>query len=319
MLTSIQRALEQSPDYQKFLQEEAAEEAKKLKRIADEASAPLRKVNAAQRQLFVPMWSKPTPELIKLFNQSHSNPTLLLTMFWNVLLRPTTDRIFQDPNDAERIFQNFIQKTLPSQGWKLNPSGAMRLTTFVAVQIQAGGNEVTPENLQLWFNALQENGCFDDQAAELSYSQPQPQPEPTRVPTVDDFENLNLSSDEGGRQGRRIAEELFGREARPIVQQWIASLLTRFKFDISQEQLNAVKAWMARRNKSALDLNALEDCRRSLVRATIFPPTALDLDDLRAICFEKLETSDKESIRVARFGNREAVEDLMRRKHISIF
>jgi len=321
MLTNvIEQALSRSPQYKRFLEEEAAAEAARIKHIADQASAPLRQANAAMTKLMVPTWSKPVPQLKAMFQKAQGNKAILTTWFWNVLLRSDTTPIPQDQKEQAKIFDHFCESTLPSQGWRLSISGCTRLWAFVYVQIEAGGNNVTPENLQLWFDALKDNECFDSTTGELSYSEPvRAAPEPPRVPTNADFETLNLSSDEGRLRGIKIAEHLFAVEARPYVQQWAESLLKRFQFDISQDQLNAVRAWMEKWNKSPRSIEALEQCRRALVRSGIFPEHCLDHDDLKSIAIDALPSDDYASLRVVFHGSKEALKELMQRKGITVF
>jgi hypothetical protein len=238
-------------------------------------------------------------------------------MYWLLFFgnEPTS----QTEEEFDAALDAYTDTVESRTGFRLNRGGYVRLTYLARIEWQHGV-EANQTTLDTMLDTLLKHSCFAD--GEVDYDTGWKVTTVPVVPSVqpknDSFENLSLLSDEGARQGRAIAQELYNQEAAPIVQRWCASLLTRFQFDISQEHLSAVQRWMERRNRSPRDWNALEDCRRSLVRATIFPKTALDLDDLRAICLEKLDTSDKECIRIVRFGNLEAVKDLMERKNIHV-
>lgn len=312
-----------SKDYEAFLAEEKRESDAKIQRVIDQQNAELKKGYQSLLKALGKTWNQ---QLGKIFAAWQSGKrAAMLPYYFDLILRPTNadgspiPEGVQSADDATKEFSTFVE-TLPTKyGFRLStPFGLQRFQLWVYISTFCGRHLVNQENLKRYFDALVDSEAFD--AQDIIYDPSlivKAQPEPKREVSPDDFESLNLSSEDGRRQGIKIAQELFGIEFAPVVDHWASSLLTRFGLSLTPQQGAAVQQWMERRNK-AITFDSLEECRRSLVRATIFPATALDLEDLRCVCLEVLPTSDKDSIRIARFGSLSAVKELMSAKGIRV-
>jgi|GEM_PF-5042354 len=308
-----------SAGFRDFIAAEAAEQAARIKQVADQASAPLRQANAAMTKLMVPTWSKPVPELKAMFRKAQGNKTVLTTWYWNVLLRPNAEMIPQDQTEAAQTFDEFVEKTLPSQGWRLSVAGCTRLWAFCYVQREAGGNAITPENLKLWFDALQENGCFDAKTGELSYAEPVRAPEPPRVPTLDDLDRADTSTNEGRAETHRLLARLWAGEVQTVLIQWLDDMLKRFAFNPTEQQMGEIKQFIESRNLDPRNSAHLSRIRVAFTRAGKFPERCLLDQELRSILLDKIDTGDRETTRLLRGAPIDVVRDWMKRNNVTIY
>lgn len=264
-------------------------------------------------------WKRP----LHVINAACQNPALQNGLYFNVLLKPedsVEDR--QEKREMLEALQTFVMQLPVKTGYSLNAvtGGIQRFFAFCLTQNIIGGHRIDADTLPAYFRVLVENEVFG--ANELSYDATRiarAATEPARVPPTKDFESLSLMSNEGAAQGRRLAGQLAVDEATPLVQRWVDSLGTRFQFFPTREQLNEVQSFVNSRNLNWLDIASLEKARVALVRRGIFPPRCLELDEIRTIIIDKLDTSDRDSVRIAFRGDVDALKDLMQRKQISIY
>lgn len=303
----------QSKEYLAFVEDEQRKTDEAVRRATVVPTALAREVKLADLD-FASIWNLPVPTLQKAFD----NPAKRASLFWNVQMRlEGSPRTQQRSDEAQAEFARFVDSLPARTGFRLGVGGVKRFELFVCSQLSAG-IETTQDTLSLAFNKLVQCECFSDK--ELAFDEslkaaPQPEAEPTVTDAV--FEQLNLSSDgEESRMGKRIAQDLFDQAFRPVVVRWGQSLMSRFLYDITNAELQAVGNWMTKFNKPRT-FESLEQCRVAFIKAGMFPPSCLTHENLKSACIEALPSDDRESLRIVMHGTLDSLKALMQRKGIS--
>ncbi len=308
-------------EFDEFVRNEEAKERAKLHRelqpltvLPDDTIHAMRVHNFEMTEA----WSAPLAEI-----QAILDSTKWTSLYWVINLREGTEpRIRQTEREAFAEFQKYCAALTGRTGFKLNPDGVERLSKLVCVELRCGRIEVTPETIDAALDCLLRNRCFSGGEVEYDANWKSATPATlvdSQPVTADVFENLTLSgSDEEARIGKRIAQDLFDKEFRPVVLRWVDSLWSRFLYELSSVEADAVKNWMTKFNKPRT-FASLEQCRVAFVKAGMFPEKCLDLSDLKAICVEKLSSDDRESLRIVLnpSSTLDSVRALMARKGIS--
>jgi len=294
LVNVIEQALARSPEYKKYCDELAAENAAKERRLVDQASQPLREANAMQKKLMVPIWSQPVPELKAMFRKAQGNKAILTTYFWDVLLRGDTTPIPQE-GDPAQIFDEFVEKTLPSLGWRLSVAGCTRLWAFCYCQREVGGNPITPENLALWHTALATNGCYDDATGEASFDESRVvrQSEPVKKVSLDEIDG---STPEGRQAERELVQEQVNESNLPLQRLWYASLAENFDgFQPTKQDWEFIVTLFRQHNLNPNNPKSYDRVRRLMCRLHRWDAKRLlTIDDLREQCVDRLDMSDSD-------------------------
>ena len=320
MLTSIQSAIELSPGYQEFVREEAVAEKKKLDAIAASANAERQKIAKAYVNLQKPFWSKPISQVVSKIEAAKGRRDLLSAYYWDVLLRGSEEPEGTQPSDPYAVFKSWVESLPARTGFSLSIEGLLRFQNFVLVQSVVGGNLVNEGNMQLYMQTLVREEVFA--ANELTYdaSLIVKAPEPVRAPSVDDFESLNLSTDEGQRVGRQIADELYCDEMAPLANQWRQSVLQNFGFVVLYDDLKYMCDWFAATNKSYLDPRSYDAFRIMMVKSGRWYPAEKFLahEEIKAAAIDKLDMSNRDVRSIVFNGSKQALLDLMQRHSASL-
>jgi hypothetical protein len=316
-----------SKGFRQFIAEEEANRQRAIAQVAAPLIAERQKLAAAYRELMAPVWRKPITELKRAWMNAKDTRDGLVPYFWNVLLRPDTERIVQDATEADALHAKFMRDILPVNGWVLSPAGAWRFSFFVTVQIQVGGNNVTEDNLWAWFNALKP--CFDAAAGELAWDESRivREPEPKRpTPSFDDIEKTKsvVTDDdhllEGQAATQWIVNRLWAGEVQTVLIQWLDDMLKRFAFNPTESQMQEIKQFIESRNLDPRNPAHLDRVRVAFTRAGKFPERCLLDQELRSILLDKIDlASDRETTRLIRTAPIDVVRDWMKRTNTTIF
>jgi hypothetical protein len=148
----------------------------------------------------------------------------------------------------------------------LTPSGRNKLWTLARHQ-----TEIAYDSADAWsatYYLL--NACDGLDAADVEVSE---EPTPVANP-LDALEEMDLSSREGVRASQRVVSDaVFGvnGEARNMYRDWLRHLDADYGFSPDEQQQKAAIKFFQDFNRSWLDFNAYNECRRYLVAAKIFP------------------------------------------------
>jgi hypothetical protein len=126
-------------------------------------------------------------------------------------------------------------------------------------------------------------------------------------------------SDEGARQGRAIAQELYGDELAVHTNAWRESMRTNFGFNVPDSDLRYLCEWVVANNKSWLDKKTFDTFRLHMCRTGRWQvPQMLSTEEIRATAVEKCDMTSRDVRALVFTGNRESLIDMLKRKGVSL-
>jgi len=242
--------------------------------------ASLRQIRAVQADTTRAFWNRPLSEIAKAGIDGYGA--------FDELSLPVGN---QTQKDRVAEFERFVATV------KLNEEGTMRFGSFG--QVQAFHNvEITQESLRQMFDRLLDLGCFA--AGECTVEKierpraAQPVIDNDQPVTLDALDSIPDTRD-GNRQARELAQQHYlSVEAKEMFFKWLRHLYDDYKgFSPNEEQKKAAIQFFQTWNRSYLNYQSWDECRRFLVSAHIFPSHLLTPDERLSIELEDADLTDR--------------------------
>ena len=187
----------------------------------------------------------------------------------------------QTAQEAQAAYLNFVRE-LPAKGFQLSDVAEQRFRLFVGTQYQVAKIGLTPQSLKTMFLWLRD--CFqkDEVIGDFDSLVPMPQPEPAPKPkSLDEILKTEAGITPESDQKLKMAVAAgVTSEGAAFLGQWVRHLLKDYGYVPTPVAENEIVAWFQRENRSWLDANAYNDCRRWCVRTGVFPSTMLTTQEV---------------------------------------
>jgi hypothetical protein len=248
--------------------------------------AEIERVQKESSRLMAECLSVSAPLQSKFWSSSFENIKAHLhddDVFDNLFLPTSEDTV--DSNAIYDSVQQFLDGVIFEQGYSLGDTSRRRFGLYVASQVNAGVI-VDSASLAVMFERCFSLSIFKNDDAEFvehfRTKTPTKQPrverpvEQPRQVTYADLESVDESTREGKREANRISEKLYEQQAGPILHKWCDSLEANFGFRPTMEDISGpIQDWFTRNNKSWVDYDAYNFCRRHLVSIGRWPESCL--------------------------------------------
>lgn len=260
------------------------------------------------------LWSAPLDTIRSILNVEKRRESMYWLLFFG------NERTNQTAESTQKVFSDYIDKLPSRTGFKF--SDPTRLVLMAKVQWFCGGVEISQETLDTMLDTLLKHSCFADDG-EIEYDEtlkttpvaPVVPPNPT-----DSFEHLSLLSDEGARQGRAIAQELYGDELAVHTNAWRDHMRTVYGFNVPDSDIRYLCEWVVANNKSWLDPRTFDAFRLHAIRIGRWSPAEqfMSHEEIKSAAIEKCDMTDRDVRGIVLRGSREALLNLLQRKGVSL-
>ena len=217
-------------------QEAAAAEQRRFESVQNDFNQTLRELNKSQKQLTKELWGRP---LDCIDNPASWSGDLAVDPTIGLQDAAKPFDIQADASNLRAVAVEFELNAKELTGYTLNEEGAKRLLYFAFAQAIHGKDLTSVSAWVTCFERLLECDCFDDGEIEFHHAKkatPRPEPveQPQPEPTYADLEAIDVNTRAGARSAKEVAQALLYSEAKPIFQEWVNHLISRFGYHITE-------------------------------------------------------------------------------------
>lgn len=249
-------------------EEEEARIAAEHKQIVQAEQATIAERNSPLTRAVAFFWSQPLQEIrTNLSDDVYDNGAKLVPVdaFGEYETGP------RNAVEEHAAFADF-NTALTSQGCTLYRGGFVRLQMYLeSLAATRGVSLSSVANYKTALDRLVSLNCFEGPHELEGYppaAKKVEQPEAVRQQvTYETLEAVDESTKAGRLQSQRISEELYFLERQPMVRAFFDSLARNFGITVTHADAERCKAWFLRNNKSFLNPNHFNECRRWNARA----------------------------------------------------
>jgi len=165
-----------------------------------------------------------------------------------------------------------FKREIEERGYVLLHAG--KLEHYLSAQY-AHNRELSLDTIRKSFERLLALGAFNKGELDASsVKQPEPVPETAQEPTLETLEKLDLSTREGSKAGKLLAEQLaYNGDRKVRFQEWLRSVEKNFGAVLSEEDQKTVIDFFIEHGLNFLRHEDYNITRRALVRRGDWPST----------------------------------------------
>lgn len=283
--TSVRERLER----ERFEREEAAAQEAKLRPALDAYQETLRQLDKSQKDLVRQFYSRPVEIIRTEIRANHPNAV-------DEGLNVPEGRC--DQETWQRVGSEWADSITARTGITLSVVAVARVFAYTIAQARAGKNMTTIAAWDVAYNRLHDAGAFseDEIGFDESLHTVVAPPEPAPVPTMKDLMTADVGTQEGQRQARQIADDLYEQEVLPIYAEWRDFLYRTYSYVLTREDADLIEQWFQRTQSSRIDRRSYDAVRKHFVlNLHRWPMSMLSAEEQALIAIENVERLPNES------------------------
>jgi hypothetical protein len=279
--------------FDRIAREEREQKAAEQKRIEaeqrakeDEAMRPLREEARKQSERLKLFWSSPLDRIA----------TFGVELTLNDLVGDYPLQTEPKDGKADTTAYRRFKEQLASRGVTLTEDGWTRLGTYLAsLYYHRNISLADVRSWELGFTRLyndlgvfQATGEVQGEFRSEPATEPAVRQEPAPALTMNDLMNVDAGTQEGRREAKRIADDLYSIQAAGLYQQWIDHIREKFGYSVTRKDADRIAEWFTTNNKSWLQFDNFNQVKRYLVSIHHWPESMLTREEKAILDIENL-------------------------------